>query len=277
MDVRDLAPALLSLGDLFREASVIVAPDAPPVALEIRATDRGSFEVQLILSQVEWLRLFSSSEVGGLANLMGLVLGSGTIALGLFKLIQLLRKRKVKEQRRIEPGIVRLILDDGTTLEVPEDLLKLYGSVSIRRRTRQVLAPLDREGILQVRMQSSDMTLELGKDDAAAFELPELPSTPLGEQVMERHLTIASVVFVEGNKWRLTDGEATFYARIEDESFLARVESGEEAFRSGDIMRCELRITQTRSSDGKLQAEYAVAQVRDHLALPRTLPLPFDV
>lgn len=49
MPVRDLAPALLALGNLFTEASDALYPEREPVALGLVATDIGSFEAHLIL------------------------------------------------------------------------------------------------------------------------------------------------------------------------------------------------------------------------------------
>lgn len=49
MPVRDLAPALLALGDLFSEESLLLHPEREPVALNIKATNEGSFVVKLLL------------------------------------------------------------------------------------------------------------------------------------------------------------------------------------------------------------------------------------
>jgi len=49
MPVRDLAPALLAMGELVAAASLVVYPERPPVALNIKATEPGSFVVRLIL------------------------------------------------------------------------------------------------------------------------------------------------------------------------------------------------------------------------------------
>jgi hypothetical protein len=90
MPVRDLAPALLALGDLFTEASQVLYPDAGPVALNIKATDEGSFDVHLILEAKDlWDQLvdmFTSDEVTALVNLQNLVIG-GVGSMGLIALV----------------------------------------------------------------------------------------------------------------------------------------------------------------------------------------------
>ena len=77
-------------------------------------------------------------------------------------------------------------------------------------------------------------------------------------------LSIASVVFREGNKWRLSDGENTFYATIEDEAFLARMRQGSVSFRSGDMLRCRMEVTQVRRG-GRLHTERRVLEVLEHI------------
>ena len=43
MDVRELAPALISTADLFQEMNRRLHPVAPPLAVTVRATSEGSF------------------------------------------------------------------------------------------------------------------------------------------------------------------------------------------------------------------------------------------
>src|SRR4051794_33274663 len=100
MAVRDLAPALLALGELFTEASTTLYPDRPTVALDIHATRQGSFDVDLILTAAEgaWdaAELFGSDGLSTLINLKEIILGGSGGAISLVHFIKWLRGRRIK-------------------------------------------------------------------------------------------------------------------------------------------------------------------------------------
>ena len=52
MEVRDLAPALIALGQAFDRANNLLNGDRASISLSIRATRPGSFEMVLFLEQV---------------------------------------------------------------------------------------------------------------------------------------------------------------------------------------------------------------------------------
>jgi len=270
MPVRDLAPALLALGELFTEASTLVYPDRDPVALDIQANTEGSFIVDLILQSPRgWdtvRDLFSSDDVTALVNLQNLVLGSG----GLFALIKFLRgQRPPATEDTPHPGHVRITQPDGTVIEVPTDVLRLYNNVPIRKAAREVVEPLARPGVERVEFRpDKDVTIIVAELELAAFEPPPPEQTPLLDQETEMVVSIVSVTFREGNKWRFSDGERVFHAAIEDEAFLARVSRGTERFGNGDMLRCRMRIVQTKSEQEGLRTEYHLIEVLEHL--PRT-------
>jgi hypothetical protein len=184
MDVRALAPALLALSDIFRTANVTVNPQAPPVSLEIRASDRGSFEGLLDLSQPDFIgnliAILSATGPTALANLLSIFIGGPQVTLGLFGLIKRLRGHQVARVEPVNVGTVRLVLDDGTVLEFPAEVLTLYQSVSIQRRAADVMAPLREEGVEAVRFRTDqDITISVEKEDLSAFDVPALPPVPL--------------------------------------------------------------------------------------------------
>lgn len=274
MPVRDLAPALLALADLFAETSAVAYPDREPVALNIKATEEGSFVVQLILQGEDaWDRivhLFSSPEANALVNLRDLIIGSG---IGLFWLIKRLRGRRIESAQQLESGQIRLSLDDETTVEIPAEVWTLHESVSIRKKARQVVEPVNQPGVDRVEfLAGTDVTVTIEKADLPAYEVTEPDEIPLLERETEMVVSIASVVFTEGNKWRFTTGDSTFYAAIEDEGFAERVEHG-EAFRKGDMLRCRVRFEQSQRN-GVLHTEYHVVEVLEHI--PRAPQLRLD-
>lgn len=269
MPVRDLAPALLALGDLFAEASVVLHPDRDPVSLDIRATAEGSFDVHLVLEAAgvwdQVVDLLTSEDANAVLALI-------TIVTALFGAIGYIGRRLITGREQVAPGQVKLTLDDGDTLEVPSEVLDLHGKVTVRQKARKVVEPLNRPGVERLDFwREGEVTVSVGSDDLPAFELYEGEIEDLGTRDRETVVAIASATFIEGNKWRLTEGDATFWATIEDAAFLARVDRG-EAFRKGDFLEVRLRVEQSRQ-DNALHSEYYVTKVLRHIERAPQEPL----
>jgi len=280
MAVRDLAPALLALGELFTEASTMLYPDRPPVALDIHATRRGSFDVDLILKAAEgaWdaAELFGSDGLSALVNLKEIILG-GSGAVSLVEFIKWLRGRRIEsveeaptEKEELEPGEVRVTVEDGkTSIEVPHEVLRLHKSISVRSNAKEVVRPLEREGVDRFKATAdAEVTVTVGKEDLPAFNAIEPPGEEEELQDTERDTTvqIVAIAWNEDNKWRFSEGgaDASFYARIEDPAFWDGIDKGAEAFRKGDLLKCSLRTVQ-RKVDERLEVEYQIVKVYDHI------------
>jgi hypothetical protein len=267
MPVRDLAPSLLSLAEIFTTASLVVFPTREPVSLEIKATAEGSFEVELIAHTVKLfddaVDIFGSNPIQALEGLVFTIVGAQK---SLFWLIKSIGSQKVvqEESATTEPGHVTLTLEDGTKLEgIPTDVVTLYKSLPIRRQARQVVTPLYREGVDVIRFKVDSSTeAEVTKDDLPAYEVAPGSEDVIVDVVQPMVLEVVSPVFEEGNKWRFNDGERKFSAAIDDEEFIARVNAG-EAFAKGDLLHCDVRVIQSRV-DGKLSIERRIVRVREH-------------
>lgn len=78
-------------------------------------------------------------------------------------------------------------------------------------------------------------------------------------------LQIESLTFKEGNKWRVNDGRGSFYATIEDETFLAKIEAGER-FSKGDVLIADMRQEQVVEEGDTLKTIHTITCVHEHNA-----------
>ena len=166
MDVRDLAPALLSVGNLFQTLNRRIHPADPEISVNIRANEEGSFLVQL--------KLIYDHAANVLGN-RGLVEGEGLTGLiaGLVALIAYLRKRGQAgrpEETRHE-ATVRLTWPDGTVLEMPTNVFLLADDPAVRVPLAEVVKPVSREGIDSLRLVRDGVVLgEVDTDNLPAFQ-----------------------------------------------------------------------------------------------------------
>lgn len=268
MPVRELAPALLELAEVFTTASVIKYPKRDPVALNIKATEDGSFLVQLIATTTALfdsaVDIFSSNAMQALEGLVFSVVGARK---SLFWLITNVGRRQVvaEDADPMEPGCVKLTLDDGVTIEgVPTDVAEFYKNLNLRRHAQGVVDPLSRDGVDAVCFKVNDKPeARVEKDDLPSFDVPDADEKVENDVVQDMVLDIVSPVFEEGTKWSFFDGERKFSATIEDEKFVSQVNAG-EAFSKGDALHCSVRVIQTRGEDNRLRVERRIVAVRAH-------------
>ncbi|HUZ71430.1 MAG TPA: hypothetical protein VMU87_00470 [Stellaceae bacterium] len=220
--------------------------------------------------------LFSGEGVTAAANLKELVIGGTPIVPGLIWLIKKLRGKKPTKIERLSDSHVRVTID-GESFEVPMALMRLYQDLAVRSAAQKMVAePLKRDGIdtFEAR-ENRKAVVTVHRAEIEYFAKPDLPEETLVEATRRAAFSIISLAFKEENKWRLYDGNTQISARIDDEAFQQRVDSNQIAFAKGDILICDVKITQKRTSEG-LTTEYAVEKVVEHRPALRQLPLQFD-
>jgi hypothetical protein len=280
MPVRELAPSLLSLAETFTAASVIAYPTRKPVSLHIKATDEGSFVVDLIAHSMEVgfddaVDVFSSNPIAALEGLVFSVVGGQK---SLFWLINKTKGQTVKEEKPdpIAPGHVTLTLaDESKVAGVPTEVAAFYKSVAVRRHARRVVAPLLEEGVEEIRFEIDTAAgAKIKKEDVPSYEIPAENESVEFDVTQPMSLDVVGPLF-EAGRWTFFDGERRFSAPVEDPSFLSQVDAG-ESFSKGDKLRCDVRVIQTRRSDGKLSIERRIVRVNEHHRASGTQPLPFE-
>ena len=283
MDVKEIAPSLLSIGDLLEEANHVMFSGKASIKVNVKSGfEAGSFGVEFILDQnflSKVVDLFNSDNVNAALNLVEILgLGGGT-GFGLIKFIKWLGKRKISKITTLESGNVKIEVGKDS-VEINQTVLDLLQNLKIRKSLEEIISkPLSRDGVdrfssFTTKTPESEKT-RIEKGDGELFSAPSVDEEKLSEDTLTKNLQLVSVNFVEGNKWKFSDGSATFFAEVLAEDFVHRVQNNEEAFAKDDILKVRLKETQWSTSSG-LKTEYQIMEVLDHKQPKLQIKLPLS-
>lgn len=271
MDVRDLAPSLLALADLVETTSDVLYRGLIKPTVQVRASFKtASFSVDLSVahSMVQWvLDSVTSKPIAGTATLLTIITAIHTMV----QRRQEIRGRKIVQMTRSGDQSV-ILLEDGTHLEVEQAVAALLADSRVAEQTRKVLEPLSTEGIDSVAFgNDSEVRTIVKREELPYFDLDVPVPVVLLDEQRKMVFSLVSVTFRDENKWRLSDGNTTFFVSMEDEAFLKRIDFG-EAFAKGDQLICDVHVMQ-QDEDGVLKTDYSVVRVLEHRHRPTQVQL----
>lgn len=281
MDVDELAPALLAIGDLLNAATYTLSADRLKAQVNVRGSFKsGCFGIDFTLG-TDWIfkirDMLAGTDATAAANALAILGALGWAGKqarpGLFAVLKWLRGRKISrvEQR---DGVAVLHVDDEQ-LEIELAVLALLRDVAVRQSCGKVLVPLLRNGVttFAVGDDTGEFYAVVNRDEVTWFSAPEPEDELLVDDERRMVFSIVSLAFKEDNKWRLHDGASTIHAKIDDEEFLARVDANQETFSKGDVLICDVRVQQWQTPTGA-KTEYTVLRVREHRSASRQISLP---
>lgn len=280
IDVRDLAPALLALSKAVDAANHAINGDAVPARIQVKATTIGCFEVDLNLVLQGWAAVkgLLLSEDGQAATillgLLGITFGPKAAKNGLIQFYRWLDGRRIASAKQ-EASMVIITVADGETITVPLEVLRLYQEVAVNHAMGQLLDTLESDRIdrIEFREAPGQPPVEvLTKADRTAFSLPVPVDETVVDETRRMALSIRSLAFQEGNKWRLFDGQNVITATIEDKEFLGRVDRSEIRFAKSDVLICSVQSIQKQGVEG-LKTEHIVRKVLEYKPAPMQVDL----
>ena len=263
IDVENLGPALIALGNLIQSANEELNKKRAQVSVRVKATAAGSFEVGIGTAKYlmdKALPLLDSIPVDG----DQVVIIASVLAI-IESLIRLYKFLKGKSPERVEQkGDRHLHIHlDGNTQVIDPRALQLFESIPVRKNTKSLVDVLLTDGIDSLRFKrAGQKAVEIFKSEVGYFDV-EGPELEIKELTRPMQLQIISLSFKKDNKWRVTDGSEPFNATIEDAEFLNRIATNVELFAMGDHLQCVVRERQFQSNAG-VRKEYSIIEVQQH-------------
>lgn len=260
MDVRELAPALLAMGDLIEYANAELNGNSVSVALRVRSDFRtGSFEATLELAQTlleQAKGLFGAKSLLTPEAMMSIIIGAITI-------VKWQRQRPIANVTEIDNGKVKITTaSDYDELIADGSSVRILRNTGVRKSMSAFFKQASHQGIDFVEVRHGQQRERVRNDEAAYFEQPSSEDM-LNEDVRTVSLTLLGPSFEEGKPWRLSDGASDFSAAISDQRFLEKVNAG-LLFAKGDEIVAKVRYTQKRIDGARLRMEREVLEVLKH-------------
>ncbi|WP_353474770.1 hypothetical protein PVT71_14470 [Salipiger sp. H15] len=293
IDVRDLAPTLLALGNVVQAANKALNGDRSEARLKVTATKEGSFVAALTMD-VSWLidmldavaanpdRVLAADQLLGLlmnaGKVVGVAAGTATAAtVGVFQAIKLLRGRRPSKVVPLGDGTTQITVEQ-TVFVVADRCVDLLQDLGTREAIESFGNKASSvEGLKALKIgdgRDDSRTVTLSRSDLPSLNVPPEPKEPeVDISHREAWLKPVSAQFKDGYKWRFTDGgDRPFTAEMEDLDFQRRVQEGRVTLNANDTIRCRLREEQSISAASLMKATF-VEEVLDHRPGARQLNL----
>jgi hypothetical protein len=259
MDAEDVASAIEGFAAIARIAAKVSFGDDSRVEFKVKAVRSGSITIAFLL------------EAGGVAQTLLSALPAGPTSIpDVLQLIKGWLSLLKHLQGKPPSSVQKMINSAGVQIQNSSGEIKIYQPIvyntfnhyDIGRHSERVARPLKRAADnLEVKVKRKTIA------NVNRKEIPAFKSVRKVEEALEQESTVllkvVAPVFEGKAQWRFSRGKNTITATVLDADFLAKVQTGQESFRAGDILKVRLRSQQQRVGD-EIKDYHFVEEVLSH-------------
>ncbi|HEY0939528.1 MAG TPA: hypothetical protein VGE08_05480 [Steroidobacter sp.] len=255
MNVYDAAANMVAFSNFVVTAAHKLYGEDVQVTADITAFKHASFGTDLMFQVVQ----ATAATLPMLPNLISVA----TTVKESIELYRFLKGEEPAKVQHINDHSINVTNNSGNIIVVNTPSLHLTLDKKAGEAAAQFIgAALSKPGVNQIEISSDGAQLVQATTDDALFYHPIGNEETLTESTSRMGLVIESLSFKDGHKWKMWNGSETLGYAMEDDDFIGRVNNG-EAFRKGDILTCDVRVTQTKSGTA-LKLQRVIVKVHDH-------------
>ncbi len=270
MNIQELAFALVGLGDVLTEANLLLNKGSCKTTVKVSSGFKtGSFEIHLVMQQLSNnLALFGTNpQLLGIATILAF-LGFGKQGLdGLVQFIKKIKDGKIKNIKELDDEKINITFTQNNTIQnivIDKRVYVLYENSNLRNSFKKILKPLETDGIetFEIRNDKKEILEKIEKSEVEYFNIT--PSEDIiNENISDMYLNLVNVSFKDGNKWKLSNGDNEFYATIEDEEFLYKINNNLISFSKSDSFKATVKTIQSLTENG-IKTNYYIRKIIEY-------------
>lgn len=283
IDLFELAPALLALGNTIKTANEILVPERREIGVNVRPFQRGSFIVDIALfaqTNVQQILDFTSrqnvQQIKEVLEWIGLISGAGVSLVGLVKW---LKGKPPKQIEKLESGDLKYTNFEDNSVTVNMNVDTLYQNETIHQHFYTAYGKLlEKDGIDSYQSylkDDEDNPVSNTKEDLEAFRgYSEGELNVLADEESESEYT-THLNFKRGSyegqsdNWSFRKGNMILNATIKDQSFLDKIQSGEIRPFSKDLLKVRLKEKRKIKGTELLTPVYEILEVLEYKSADR--------
>jgi len=285
LNLFDLAPSLIAIGNVITESNKILNPEGREIAINIKPFEKGSFIIDLYLfAQTNFDQILSfissdyAEQIKTLLEWIGLTIAIGGGGKGLIQLIKFL-KSKPQNVEKLSSGDIRYTNKDGQSFTTNEKVNKLYNNCVIQNNTYQGFGKLlQQKGINEINtyIKGDIKSLEtIKREDVEA--LKNYSEISGEENIINESESVIFLKFKrgsfdgDGNNWSFRIGNKNIIvAVVKDDIFLKKVKSGEIRPNHKDTFEVILK-TKQKIKNEELITSYEIMKVLKYTEAPKQM------